>query len=132
MMLSTHIRLVLLIPAMLATSCVHRIPSDYEYPAGWVSAEHQPLETTSLSGIVVGPGGAPMQHVLVERMSPDFKTRLDAKLTDSQGRFHFRTPRNGTFYLRCRMRNFNDYLVRVQVAPNKMPNTLSVQLEISN
>jgi hypothetical protein len=72
-----------------------------------------------------------MEHVLVDRMTPDFKTRIDARLTDSAGRFRFRWMRTGTYYLRLRYRAFDDYLVSVQVSPQADHDSLNVQLVVS-
>jgi|HubBroStandDraft_6_1064221.scaffolds.fasta_scaffold194181_2 hypothetical protein len=54
-----------------------------------------------------------MRSVLVENMTADYKTRLQATLTDEGGRFHFGSVGKGTHYLRFRSRAFDDYLVPV-------------------
>jgi Carboxypeptidase regulatory-like domain len=120
-----------LIFAITLPSCRHRIPPEYEYSAGWITEEHSPVRSESLSGTVEDASGAPRGFVLVERTSPDFKTRLDATLTDSRGQFRLRSARSGNFYLRFRLRGFNDYLLLVEVSPQGAPK-LHVRLNISN
>jgi len=73
-----------------------------------------------------------MAHVLVERMTADFKTRLHVRLTDSSGGFHFHLTRTGTSCLRFRYRGFNDYLMPVRVSPDADKRSLAVHLEVSN
>ena len=116
----------------LCPSCRHRIPTEYEYPPGWISAEHPPGSARALNGFVTDPSGAPIKDVLVERMTSDFKTRLEARLTDGAGRFGFRWTHTGTYYLRFRYLGFNDYLIPVQVSPDVGKGSLQVRLEVSN
>ncbi len=113
-------------------SCQHRIPPEFEYPTGWVTEEHPSINVRALRGVVTDPSGAPMEHVLVERMTPDFKTRLDARVTDSRGRFSFRWTDKGTCHLRFRYRAFNDYLLPIQVSSKSDKSSIDVRLEISN
>ncbi len=65
-------------------------------------------------------------------MTQDFKTRLEANLTNDVGQFHFPSTREGTYYLRFRYRGFNDYLVPVQMSPSAAKGPIRVSLEISN
>src|SRR5665811_2332148 len=89
---------------MLATlllalcSCQHKILPQYEYPPGWVTVEYPSDSARALTGVVVDPSGATMANVLVERTTSDFTTRLDARLTDRQGRFEFGWMHAGTYY----------------------------------
>jgi Carboxypeptidase regulatory-like domain len=122
----------MLVPLVLALcSCSHRIPPEFEYSPGWISEEHPDARPHVLSGVVTDQSGAAIEHVLVERMTADFKTRIDARLTDSAGRFRFRWMRTGTYYLRCRYRAFDDYLISVKVSPKADNDSLHVQLVVS-
>jgi hypothetical protein len=125
-------RFMLVVVVLALCSCRHRIPPEYEYPPGWIREEHPSASARYLSGMVTDPSGAPIEHVLVERMTADFKTRLDARVTDSRGRFSFRWMDKGTYYLRFRYRAFNDYLLPVEVSPKSEKSSLDVRLEISN
>jgi carboxypeptidase family protein len=126
----TRICLIVTSVALLFAACQRRIPPEYEYPQGWVTAEHPIAQARSLSGSVLDASGAPRQSVLVERMTPDFKKRLAATLTNERGEFRLRGGA-GKYYLRFRYRGFNDYLLPVAVAHSSRE-TLVVKLEISN
>jgi len=71
----------------------------------------------SLSGVVKDGSGSPIHFVLVERMSSDFKLRIQATLTDEKGTFRFRHADAGNHYLRFRFRGFNDYEIPVIISP---------------
>jgi hypothetical protein len=122
--------LVALTLAVLFTGCHRRIPPQYEYPAGWLTEKHPPIQARSLSGRVLDPSGAVMQRVLVERMTPDFKRRLAATVTNEKGEFRLHGG-PGKYYLRFRCRGFNDYLVPV-VVTHSSSETFVVKLEISD
>ncbi|MBZ5654766.1 MAG: carboxypeptidase-like regulatory domain-containing protein [Acidobacteriia bacterium] len=122
--------LIVLTVALTLSDCQKRIPPEYEYPQGWVTAEHPTAQARSLSGTVLDPSGAPMRSVLVERMMPDFKKRLAATITNERGEFRLHGGA-GKHYLRFRYRGFNDYLLPVVVAHSSRE-TLLVKLEISN
>jgi hypothetical protein len=132
MTVAARARIALIATGVMLASCQRRIPAEYEYPQGWITEEHRSLTAGSLSGVAADPSGAPVQYALVERMTPDFKTRLDATLTDKGGRFHFRGAHKGTFYLRFRYRGFNDYLVAVRIVPGADNQPLQVRLELSD
>jgi len=93
--------------------------------------EHPSVTVQALSGLVTDASGAPIEHVLVERATSDFKTRIDASLTDSAGRFHFRWMHSGRYYLRIRYRGFDDYLISVHVSPKADTNFLKIPLVVS-
>ncbi len=109
-----RICLIMLSIVLFFTACQRRIPPEYEYPAGWLTEEYPLVRARSLSGRVLDPSGAPMQSVLVERMTSDFKQRLAATLTNEKGDFRL-SGGAGKYYLRFRYRSFNDYLVPVVV-----------------
>jgi hypothetical protein len=76
---------------LVLIGCARRIPPEYEYPQGWITdLEENRAIVQSLSGAVNDGSGAPLQFVLVERMTLDFKRRIDATLTDEKGNFRFR------------------------------------------
>jgi hypothetical protein len=127
-MLNKRRGLILLSTALLFTSCHKRIPPWYEYPQGWITEEHPLIQTRSLSGRVLS-GDTALQYALVERVTADFKTRLEATLTNERGEFRLHGGA-GKYYLRFRCRAFNDYLVPV-VVTHSSRDTLIVKLEIS-
>jgi hypothetical protein len=129
-MLSKRICLIMLVIALPFTACQRRIPPEFEYPPGWITEEHPLIQTRSLSGSVLDASGAVVQWVLVERMTPDFKKRLAATLTNERGEFRFHGG-SGKYYLRFRYRACNDFLVQV-VVTQASPETLVIKLENSD
>jgi len=87
----------------------------------------QTVSARSLSGVVLDASGAPFEFALVELMTPDFKTRLDARVTDQRGRFKFRR-RGNRAYLRFRMNGFNDYELPVILDRKAVTAELTVHL----
>jgi hypothetical protein len=69
-----------------------------------MTSQYPAVRVHSLWGAVVDPSDAPMRFVLVERMTIDYKTRLQATFTDDKGRFHFQDAGKETHYLRFRFR----------------------------
>jgi hypothetical protein len=116
----------------LLVGCAHRIPPEYEYPQGWITnSEKDHAVVRSLSGVVNDGSGAPIQFVLVERMSSDFKRRIEATLTDEKGSFRFPHVHGGNQYLRFRFRGFNDYEVPVIVSPKSKKHDLTIGMSVS-
>ena len=102
-------RMLVALPLLCFVSCAHKIPPEYEWERGWeIVRAPQTVSARSLSGVVLDASGAPFEFALVELMTPDFRTRLDARVTDQHGRFKFRR-RGNKAYLRFRMNGFNDY-----------------------
>ena len=94
---------------LCSVSCAHKIPPEYEWERGWETVRvPQTASARSLSGVVLDANGVPIEFALVELMTPDFKTRLDARVTDERGRFKFRR-RGNKAHIRFRMKGFNDY-----------------------
>jgi hypothetical protein len=116
----------------LLIGCARRIPPEYEYPQGWITnSEDDPAVVQSLSGMVKDGSGSPIHFVLVERMSADFKRRIEATLTDKEGRFRFRHAHAGNHYLRFRFRRFNDYEIPVIVSPIAKKRDLTIGMSVS-
>jgi hypothetical protein len=128
--MSKRIYLIVLSVVLPFTACQRRIPPQYEYSPGWIRLEHPVVRAGSLSGSVLDPSGAARQSALVERMTPDFKRRLAATLTNESGEFRLRGG-VGKYYLRFRYPGFNDYLVPV-IVTHASRERLVVKLEISN
>jgi len=121
-------RLAVIATVMILMSCHHRIPLGREYPPGWMREDHPVARVQSLTGTVYDASGAERQFVLVERVTSDLETRLDATLTNEHGQFHLRARGRGPFYLRFRLLGFNDYVVPVEVeshAPARLQITLT-------
>lgn len=116
----------------LLIGCTRRIPQEYGYPQGWITVlEKDSGVVQSLSGVVDDGSGAPIQFVLIERMTPDFKRRIDATLTDQKGSFRFRHVHGGTHYLRFRFRGFNDYEIPVIITPKAKKHDLTIRMSVS-
>jgi len=129
-----HLRRLIPFAAFLfaLTGCVHRIPPEYEYPQEWITdLEENRAIVQWLSGAVKDGSGAPLQFVLVERMTLDFKRRIDATLTDEKGNFRFRHMPGGTYYLRFRFRGFHDYDIPVILSPKAKKHDLTVKVSVS-
>jgi Carboxypeptidase regulatory-like domain len=123
---------VLLTFILLLMGCARRIPPEYEYPQGWITnLEEDHAIAQSLSGVVNDGSGMPIRSVLVERMTPDFKRRIAATLTDEKGTFRFRHRREGSHYLRFRFRGFNDYEIPVTITPKAKKRDLTVRMSVS-
>ena len=121
--MSLTTKLIVISFLFLLVGCVRKIPPEYEYPQGYITTEYPAIKVQSLSGIVVYAGDAPVQFVLVESMTADYKTRLKASLTDKHGGFHF-SGMDTVFHLRFRFRGFDDYLVSVIVVSDGLKNFL--------
>jgi hypothetical protein len=112
--------------------CVHKIPPEYEWERGWVlDRAERPVFAKSLSGTVFDASGAPLEFALVELMTSDFKTRLDARITRANGRFRFH-QRGRRVYLRFRMKGFNDYEVPVEITKKADARQLRIQMAPSD
>ena len=87
--------------------------------------------TKSLAAVVKDSRGFPMDGVLGEEMSADWKTRLRSTRTDSKGRFSLKTV-NGRkiYYLELTYKGFNPLRVRIQVDPQRGVD-LQLQMTIS-
>lgn len=117
---------------LVVAGCTRRIAPEYEYPQGWIThLEEDHAFVQSLSGIVNDGSGTPIPFVLVERMTPDFKRRIDATLTDEKGSFRFRHMHAGNHYLRFRFRGFNDYEIPVIISPKAKLHDLTIGMSAS-
>ncbi len=59
--------------------------------------------------------GQRVPSALVERMTPNWRARLDATLTDSEGRFSFPGLSEGHYFVKVSKPGFDTVLVRVIV-----------------
>jgi hypothetical protein len=90
------------------------VPKDFSYPDSPKRTElKDPIRAKSLAGTIADAAGFPIPRVLVERVSPDWKTRLDATFTDSEGSFAFVKAPIGRHYLKLSMNGFDTLLVKV-------------------
>jgi len=111
------------------------VPRDFTYPAPFDYEEiKEPIVSRSLSGIVVVPLteskgyiGNPVPNALVERVTPDWKRRLDATFTNEDGLFKLKSVPPGTYHLKLSNLYFNTLLVKVIVS-RKAKNTLKLEL----
>ena len=74
----------------------------------------------SLSAIVTDVGEFPMEGVLVEEMTPGWKTCLRTTKTDSKGRFALvRVKARDVYYFQLTYKNFNALQVRMRIDPKR-------------
>ena len=84
-----------------------KVSQDFSYPDTPHSIEYtKPVLARSLSGRIYIPFQLPVKkkepvaRALVERMTDDWKTRLDATLSDEQGYFRFANVKEGSYHLK--------------------------------
>jgi hypothetical protein len=102
--------------AILFSQTVSRrqVPPTFSYPEASESVViERPFFAKTLSGIVHVNTVDGLPDVLVERVTPDGSRRLDAVLTDAEGRFSFPNLPRGTYHLRLNKPNFGALRVTV-------------------
>jgi hypothetical protein len=110
-----------------------KVPPSFSYPEamGTVVID-TPLKSASLAGKVIDQGGDGLTKVLVEKITPDRKRRLEATFTDRKGGFRFPRPiRTGIYYLRFSLPGYADLIVKVNVRKKAKP-LMKVQLPYAN
>ncbi|MCA1594068.1 MAG: carboxypeptidase-like regulatory domain-containing protein [Acidobacteria bacterium] len=90
------------------------VPKDFSYPEASQIVEID-ASAKSLSGVVQSPGGDGLPDALVERVDSDWKQRLDATFTDSEGRFALLHVPNGKYYLKISKADFSTLRVKVHL-----------------
>jgi len=91
-----------------------RVPKEFSYPEASETVQIA-LSARSLAGVVRVPNGEVLPDVLVERVSADWKKRLDATFTDTQGRFHLSALPDGKYSLKVSKSGFSTLKVEVRV-----------------
>lgn len=91
-----------------------KVPSGFSYPEamGKILIE-TPIIASSLSGRVVDTNGDGLSKVLVECVTHDWRRRIDATLTDPEGRFHLSSSAKGRFCLRFSLPGWGTVLARI-------------------
>jgi hypothetical protein len=108
-----------------------QIPKDFAYPEPPSKTELKtPIKARSLSGKVADSAGFPIPKVLVERVSSDWKERLDATFTDSEGTFVLPNVPMGKHFLKLSKPGFNTLLIRV-ITTRKSKAELELHLIVS-
>lgn len=102
-----------------------------------VNAQYQVIEMAdvqlvgSLSGLVQDPAGSPMEDVLVQEFSPDWKTVLLTSRTDAHGRFSLAALQGRKIHcLQLSTPGFDPLRVRVRV-DRKRGGSLKVKFVIA-
>ena len=90
------------------------VPKGFSYPEASQTVEID-ASAKSLSGVVQSPGGDGLPDALIERVDSDWKHRLDATFTDSEGRFAFSNSPNGKYYLKISKADFSTLRVKVSL-----------------
>jgi hypothetical protein len=131
--------LLLFIVGCSLIGCGHRarpepgqgVPLDFKYPSPQLQVKYEtPFVAKTLSGEVVDPSGARRKGVLIERMSPDWTTRLEAVFTDENGRFEFEA-KPGVHFLRISFPGYDNLLLKVEVRSDA-GSPLSIELRLSS
>ncbi|HEX6732134.1 MAG TPA: carboxypeptidase-like regulatory domain-containing protein [Pyrinomonadaceae bacterium] len=73
------------------------------------------MTARSLAGVVRAPNGEALADVLVERVSADWKNRIDATFTDPEGRFVLSTLTDERYFLKVSKSGFCTLRVKVRV-----------------
>ena len=90
------------------------VPKDFSYPESPSTTRVEvPMFAKSLSGFVAAPSGSKIPKALVEIVSEDWKTRLGAIFTDSEGSFLSARAPIGKHYLKISMPGFDTLLITV-------------------
>ncbi|MCU1266968.1 MAG: Carboxypeptidase regulatory-like domain [Acidobacteria bacterium] len=91
-----------------------RVHATFRYPDSPVTKEiEKPFLVRSLAGRISDGTGSFMSEVLVELVGASWRHRIDAKLTDRDGNFHFLNLKNGTYYLRFSKPGFDTLRIKV-------------------
>jgi hypothetical protein len=108
-----------------------QVPKDFSYPESPSTTKlEQPITARSLSGSVLVPSGSKIPKVLVELVSEDWKTRVDARFTNSEGLFVFAKVPMGKHFLKLSMPGFDTLLVTV-ITKKKTKARLRLYLKFS-
>ena len=106
------------------------VPDSSIYPSSPITIEHAAaFEAEDLAGTVTDHADFPMPEVLVEALS-DGK-RIEAVLTDSQGRFILKRRAPGLYLLKASKPGFDSQLIKVKVSL-ETKGVLRVTLTVSN
>ena len=73
------------------------------------------MSSKSLAGVVRVQNGDALADALVERVSADWKNRLDAAFTDREGRFDLSSLPDGKYFLRVSKSGFSTLKVKVRL-----------------
>src|SRR5205807_1959568 len=96
-----------------------RVVGGFSYPESpEIIKVEIPYEAETLAGRVVDSTEAGLDKVLVELLSPDWKKRIDATLTDSNGSFSFFRYSGKTQFLKLSKPGFNTLLIKARIKKN--------------
>lgn len=90
------------------------VPKDFSYPEPSEIVEVA-ASSKALAGVVRVPNGEALADALVERVTADWKNRLDATFTDSEGRFELSSLPDGKYFLRVSKSGFSTLRVKVRL-----------------
>ena len=108
-----------------------QVPKEFSYPESPSTTKMaQPIIARSLSGSVLAPSGSRIPKVLVELVSEDWKTRVDARSTNSEGSFVFAKVPMGKHFLKVSKPGFDTLLVTV-ITTKKTKAKLRLYLKFS-
>jgi len=107
------------------------VPPGFAYPESPNSVELRPtMRAKLLVGAVTDADGFPIADVLVERTGAEWRARLDAAFTNSEGVFRLRRAPTGTHLLKLSKPGYDTLLVRVLVT-TRAKHRLKLRLSFS-
>lgn len=107
------------------------VPKEFSYPESPSTTKiEQPIIARSLSGSVLAPSESKIPKALVELVSEDWKTRVDARFTNSEGSFAFAKVPMGKHLLKVSIPGFDTLLVTV-ITTKKTKARLRLYLKFS-
>jgi hypothetical protein len=111
--------LVLTLVGCVGTRAPQRVPADFAYPSAPEVVEYESTRfVRSLRGVVRNQQGDALERALVEVLSAETRSRLDALLTKQDGTFVFPgSPPTEAVFLRFSKPGFNTVVIRVAVSP---------------
>jgi len=119
-------------PCVFAIDGQQSVPKGFKYPEAPETILYRaPLEVRSLRGSIVGPTGDQLSRVLVERLTPGWKIRLDATFTDDEGRFAFPESSTTMQFLRFSKPGFKTLLAKVRTRRAAREPFLKLELRVS-
>lgn len=97
-------------------SGAQKVPKAFRYPEARETVKTNAVTwVNSLAGRAVDSTNAPLEKVLVERLSTGWGKRIDATFTDADGSFSLPGRSAKTRYLKLSKPGFDTLLIRVRV-----------------
>jgi len=123
--------LILMFFMQVSQNCGKPVAKDFSYPPSMTAEIGREVTAQTLSGRVTYGEDQKLPDALVEIIDHD-KQRVQALLTDSEGRFCFAGLRDRLYHLRISMRDFDTLTVPFRVSQKAKRKAVVIQLHISD